>query len=99
MDALNERHQENKSLKASPENISTEKDSRVSLINTVQTPLGFFVLVVLIVEAILGLTANFSTGSDKTYLIIGMLILIFLLVLIVTGMAVFRPGALNGEIC
>src|SRR5712692_9381528 len=75
-----------------------EKDSRVSIINTVQTPLGFFVLVVLIVEAILGITATFSSGNDKTFLIGGMLALIFLLVLIVSGMAVFRPPSLYGKL-
>lgn len=74
-----------------------EKTSRVSLIETVQTPLGFFVLVVLIVEVILGISANFSEGADRTYLIFGMLGLIFLLVLIVAGMALFRPAALYGQ--
>jgi hypothetical protein len=73
-----------------------DKDSRATLINTVQTPLGFFVLLVLIVEAILGIVAAFSTGNDKTYLIIGMLVLIFLLVFIVAGMAIFRPMSLYG---
>jgi|GEM_PF-3480143 len=74
-----------------------EKGSRVSIINTVQTPLGFFVLVVLIVEAILGITASSSSGNDKTFLIGGMLALIFLLVLIVSGMAVFKPPSLYGK--
>lgn len=75
---------------------SSEKDSRVELINAVRTPLGFFVLVVLIVEIILGITTNFSSGNDRTYLIIGMLVLIVLLVLIVAGMAIFRPTSLYG---
>jgi len=76
---------------------ASEKDSRVSIINSVQTPLGFFVLVVLIVEVILGLTTNFSNGNDKTFLIIGMLALIFLLVLIVSAMALFHPVSLYGR--
>src|SRR5205807_154745 len=71
--------------------------TRESIINAVQTPLGFFVLVVLIVEAILGITTNFSSGNDKTYLVIGMLVLLFLLVLIVAGMAIFRPASLYGK--
>lgn len=75
---------------------STAKDSRVALINTIQTPLGFFVLVILIVEVIFGIIATFSSGTDKTYIIIGMLFLIFLLVFIVAGMAVFRPMSLYG---
>lgn len=73
------------------------QDSRVTIISAVQTPLGFFVLVVLIVEIIFGILTNFSSGNDKTYLIIGMLALIFLLVFIVAGMAVFRPMALYGK--
>ena len=73
------------------------KESRVAIISTVQTPLGFFVLVVLIVEVILGILASFSSGNDKTYLVVGMLALIFLLVLIVAGMAVFRPLSLYGK--
>lgn len=73
------------------------KDTRVSIINAVQTPLGFFVLVVLLVEIIFGILTNFTSGNDKTYLIIGMLTLIFLLVLIVTGMAIFRPMSLYGK--
>jgi len=44
---------------------------------TVQTPLGFFVLVVLIVEVILGTTtATLSEGFDRTILIVGMIALI-----------------------
>lgn len=76
----------------------TEKtDSRSGVIKDVQTPLGFFVLIVLIVEVILGITANTSSGPDKTYLIVGMLGLIFLLILIVAGMAIFRPASLYGK--
>ena len=67
--------------------------SRVDIIQTVQTPLGFFVLVVLIVEAIFGIVAGLSTGADRRYLIFGMLALIFLLVAIVSVIAVFRPEA------
>lgn len=71
--------------------------NRVGIIQAVKTPLGFFSLVVLVVEAILGVTANFSQGTDRTYLIVGMLSLIFLLVIIVAAFAYFRPGALGEE--
>ena len=70
---------------------------RVKIIETVQTPLGFFTLTVLVVEAILGLTANFSQGSDRNYLIVSMIALIFILVVIVAGFAFFRPEALRGK--
>jgi len=78
------------------ENQQANSLTRASVIQSVRTPLGFFTLAVLVVEAILGLTAYFSQGQDRTYLIVGMLVLIFLLVVIVAGMAVFRPEALSG---
>lgn len=44
---------------------------RINIIKTVQTPLGFFSLAVLVVvEAILGVTANLTQGADRTYLIV-----------------------------
>jgi hypothetical protein len=70
---------------------------RVEIIETVQTPLGFFTLTVLVVEIILGFVASLSGGLDRTYLIIGMLILIFLLVIIVSILAFFKPEALMGK--
>lgn len=90
---MDEKPIENGNSSKSPD----ETHSRVSIINSVQTPLGFFVLVILIVEVILGITANFSSGEDRTYLIIGMIVLIFLLVILVTGLAIFRPSALYGK--
>jgi hypothetical protein len=80
------------------ENKSNENQSgRVHIIETVQTPLGFFTLTVLIVEVILGITTNFSQGSERNYLIISMVALIFLLIFIVAGFAYFRPEALRGK--
>jgi hypothetical protein len=90
---MNKPH-ETESDKSSP--ASSKKDSRVTIINAVQTPLGFFVLIVLVLEVTLGVAAGFSSGNDKTYLIIGMIILIIMLVLIVAGMAFFRPASLYG---
>jgi hypothetical protein len=75
---------------------SNNDDLRGNIINIVKTPLGFFVLIVLVVEAILGITANSSAGSDKTFLIQGMVVLIFLLVAIVALTAIFRPASLYG---
>jgi hypothetical protein len=37
--------------------------NRVQIIKTVQTPLGFFVLVVLVVEVLLGALAGISQGK------------------------------------
>jgi hypothetical protein len=76
---------------------NSSQSNRVSIIETVQTPLGFFTLTVLVVELILGIAANFSQGSDRSYLIVSMIALIFLLVAIVAGFAFFRPEALSGR--
>lgn len=73
------------------------QSNRIRIIETIQTPLGFFTLTVLVVEVILGITANFSQERERTYLIISMVALIFLLVLIVAGFAYFRPEALKGK--
>jgi hypothetical protein len=77
---------------------NNSQPNRVSIIETVQTPLGFFTLTVLVVEVILGITANFIQGSDRSYLlIVSMIALIFILVAIVAGFAFFRPEALRGK--
>ncbi len=60
-----------------------EPRDRVSVLQTVQTPLGFFSLVVLVVEVVFGVVASLEAGPDRTYLVIGMIVLMFLLVVIV----------------
>ena len=76
--------------------MKTKRESRINIITAIQTPLGFFVLVVLIVETIFGVIASFSDVDHRTFLIIGMFGLIILLVLIVAIIAVYRPEALYG---
>lgn len=74
-----------------------KEPDRIKIIQTVQSPLGFFTLVVLVVEVILGIMDSLSAGTDRTYLIFGMIGLIFLLVVIVALFAAFRPEALSGK--
>jgi hypothetical protein len=74
-----------------------EQTSRVSIITAVQTPLGFFVLVVLIVEVIFGMILLQIDGADRTFIIRSMIGIIIALVLIVAGIAVWRPSALTGK--
>ena len=70
---------------------------RINIIRAVTNPLGFFVLVVLIVEVILGTLVGLTEeGTQRQTLIVGMLALIFLLVILVAGMAMFRPESLYG---
>ncbi len=75
----------------------SNQSNRLGIIKTVQTPLGFFTLTVLIVELILGIAVNSTQGQNKGFLIISMVFLIFLLVAIVAGFAFFRPEALSGK--
>lgn len=69
---------------------------RASIIRSVTTPLGFFSLVVLVAEAILGGTAVFIERPEKTYIVAAMIALIFTLVIVVSLFAAFRPEALFG---
>lgn len=79
-----------------PQEVTTR--GRIGLIEAVQTPLGFFVLVVLIIEAVLTVfVLKLDVGSDRTFVIQAMIILIFALVLIVTFIAMWRPAALSGK--
>jgi hypothetical protein len=71
--------------------------SRLDIIRTVQSPLGFFVLVVLVVEAIIGGVAGFSGANERLYIISIMAGIVILLVLTVTSLAWFRPEALEGK--
>lgn len=72
------------------------EDTRVGIIKTVQTPLGFFVLVVLVVEVLLGGVAGLSEGLTPTVTVVGMLVVILALVAVVTFFAYHRPEALSG---
>ena len=82
---MNQQHSNNKTT------------NRLNIIESVKTPIGFFVFVVLVVEAIFGLALNNSEGSERAILIISMIGLIFALVAIVVALAVLRPEALKGE--
>ncbi len=78
-------------------NSSGGSESRIDIIRAVSTPMGFFVLVVLIVEVIFGTIVAVPGSVEPTAkqtLIYGMLALILLLVFLVAGMALFRPGSL-----
>ncbi len=73
------------------------ESSRSEIIDKVKTPLGFFTLIVLIVEVVFGIIASLSSGSDRTYLIIGMILIMLVLIGIVAGLAFLRPEALSGN--
>lgn len=86
--------------RATPQRRSLQ--DRTSLIQAIQTPLGFFVLVVLVVEVVFGIVAGLREGPDRTYLVIGMIALMFFVVAIVafllyTGRGHALLGARSGE--
>jgi len=70
--------------------------NRTAIIRAVQTPLGFFVLVVFVVEAILGGIGYSSNAPNNSYALFGMIGILLVLILVVAFMAVYRPEALRG---
>ncbi len=70
---------------------------RANIIRAIETPLGFFSLVVLTVEVLFSIIALMSKELERTLLIVGMLVLIFVLVAIVVFLAVWRPESLSGQ--
>jgi len=69
---------------------------RSVIIDSVRTPLGFFSLIALIAEGVLGTVAIFIDRPEKTYIVSAMIALVFLLAIIVAALAAFRPEALSG---
>jgi|GEM_PF-3905783 len=70
---------------------------RAKIISTVQTPLGFFTFVVLVVEAIIGGLASLSQSPTKDIALFGMIGIIGALIFVVAFMAYKRPEALKGR--
>ena len=79
------------------EEVRKHRESRVRVIDSIKNPLGFFVLVLLVVEAIPGVIVARSAGGDRTLAIAGMLIIIGGLVLIVAFIAYHRPSHLLNQ--
>ena len=73
----------------------SEKKSEI--IESVKTPLGFFTLVVLLIEIIFGVVSAFVSPGLQSFLVISMVLLIFCLVGVVAYLAVRHPEALRGE--
>lgn len=68
-----------------------------AIIEAVKTPLGFYSLSILVAEAILGATAGFTSGLDRTVLVVGMLGSLVSLIFLVAGISIWRPAALYGQ--
>jgi hypothetical protein len=74
-----------------------DNKGRARIITAVRTPLGFFTLAILVVEAILGATVAITSGEDRRVALIGMLMLLAILIVGVGLLVVFRPAALQGR--
>jgi energy-coupling factor transporter transmembrane protein EcfT len=77
---------------------SSRTGSRIAIIGAVKTPLGFFALVVLVIEAILGIVAGAISGLDRSITVIGMLVIIIALIGIVAYFSYYRPEALDPKL-
>lgn len=72
-------------------------EPRSTIISTIQHPLGFFSLIVLIAELCITAAGTLLQGNDRSNAVFAGLLLIFLTVALVALLATFRPEALRGE--
>jgi hypothetical protein len=72
-----------------------EKVDRVSIINAVKNPLNFFVLVVLVIEALLGGLA--AQGPNQLTALYGMFFFLAVLIAVVVFFAYFRPEVVRSQ--
>ncbi len=75
--------------------MDTESIKRSKIIETTTTPLAFFTLAILIVEALLGYLATKAEGTDFTLLLMSMIVLVFALIAVVLFTAIKHPEALT----
>jgi hypothetical protein len=71
----------------------SKKVDRLKLLGAVQTPLGFYVLALLIIESTLGMVLSLA-GFEQHYKWYGFLLMIAVftgVVLVVSGLTVFKP--------
>lgn len=77
-----------------PEDIS----DRRSLIEAIKTPLGFFSLIVLVIESLFGGLAIASASGDERMLLVKLIVgILVLIIILVAAISWFRPEALWGK--
>ena len=76
------------------------KSDRIGVIGAVNTPLGFFALIVLVVEALIGATTLLSKLSEAHQYIMlwAMIGMLFLMIALVAAIAVWKPEVLSIEL-
>jgi hypothetical protein len=70
---------------------------RQAILRLIKTPLSFFVLIAMIIEAILGGLAIKSSGEIQEISLWGVIIVVVLLILVVTFLTILKPDYLLGE--
>lgn len=76
---------------------ASPSQDRVSILNAIRTPLGFFALVILVLEAMLVGYAVFADPSQKGELMRWAFGLVLMTLVIVAVLVAWRPEALNGR--
>jgi hypothetical protein len=73
------------------------KSEREAILKLIKTPLSFFVLIAMIIEAILGALAIKSSGEIQKISLWGVIIVVVLLILVVTVLTIWKPDYLLGR--
>lgn len=83
-----------------PATTTPAKSDRIGVIGAVNTPLGFFALIVLVVEALIGLTTVKSKLTEEHQFIMlwAMVGMLFLMIALVAAIAVWKPEVLSIEL-
>lgn len=81
------------------ENQSNEQSSsnRVALLEIIKTPLAFYVLIALIMEAIFGVLSAATDGQIQRISLYGLVFVLLILVVVVTVLAIWKPDSLLGN--
>jgi energy-coupling factor transporter transmembrane protein EcfT len=76
-----------------PTSKRSSKDGRIGIVSSISTPLGFYVLALLIIEATLSIVLSCSKLSEKHVWdgFICMLVIFLAIIIFVTYLAVFNP--------
>jgi len=78
-----------------PDPSTTDKSKWAAILSSIESPLQFFALPVLVVDAVIALAALALPESQRIYLLSGALGLLALIVLLVAAITFYRPANLQ----
>lgn len=82
---------------AKPKDSTKDNIGRARVIQAVQSPAGLLALLVLAIEGIFATAFLYSTSADRTYLVLGNLGALVLIILVIGAIIFFRPHALQSS--